>query len=215
MGALSDAPWRLMVCDVLFFLAFGMGNVVIPLLVVAREATRCDASDADACGAVAARRLVVYGLCSGVPQTLVGAALGRACDARGPRVVLFFACLGGAASLAVACAFAYLDLPFYVLLVSGVVQGLCGGYAALLAASFAYAARSGAAKAGVGVAAPPRRRRRGVAAATRRSRLWGVLRPTAASSTRRSTRTTRRARRRTRGPSPRRRRGASGPSPSA
>ena len=71
MGALSDAPWRLMVCDVLFFLAFGMGNVVIPLLVVAREATRCDASDADACGAVAARRLVVYGLCSGVPQTLV------------------------------------------------------------------------------------------------------------------------------------------------
>ena len=71
MGVLSDAPWRLMVADVLFFMAFGVSSVVVPLLIVSRERRRCPDDDGDPCGAVAARRIVVYGLCGGVPQTEV------------------------------------------------------------------------------------------------------------------------------------------------
>ncbi|KAH8049323.1 voltage-gated chloride channel [Aureococcus anophagefferens] len=142
MGALSDAPWKLMVADVLFFMAFGMSSVLVPLLIVSRERRRCPDDDGDPCGAVAAQRIVAYGLCGGVPQALAGAWLGGVADA-GPASCSPAAAGGGA--LRRRRAAARYDLPFGALCASGALQGACGGSAALLAASFAYASRGAAA----------------------------------------------------------------------
>ena len=51
MGALGDAPWRLLVLDFITFVALGGGTVVIPLALV----KHCQ-SDDDACAAKAAQR---------------------------------------------------------------------------------------------------------------------------------------------------------------
>jgi hypothetical protein len=81
-----------LLCSV-FFVSYFMNQVVIVLLVVSREDARCDAdADAaaalagsggdddgddddshDACDARAARRLIVFGLASGVPQARAAA----------------------------------------------------------------------------------------------------------------------------------------------
>ena len=51
MGALGDAPWRLLVLDFITFVALGGGTVVIPLALV----KHCQ-SDDDNCAAKAAQR---------------------------------------------------------------------------------------------------------------------------------------------------------------
>lgn len=134
MGALTDAPWRLLVLDFITFLALGGGGVVIPLALV----KHCQSSD-DKCAAKAAQRLVQYGLASSLPQLLAAPLVGRACDRLGPKVPLVAGGVGFVASLALAAAWAFYGWPFYALLLAAAAQGLCGGIIGFLAASFAYA----------------------------------------------------------------------------
>ena len=132
----------------LFFATCIVIATVVPLEVVAREKKRCDGADSDdPCASRAAKLLVVYGLVQGVPQTIVGAWLGGVADARGPRLPMAVACVGGAASAACAAAYAWFELPFAALAASGALFGLAGGYFGLLTAAYAYAARAPAAAA--------------------------------------------------------------------
>ena len=132
----------------LFFATCIVIATVVPLEVVAREKKRCDGADSDdPCASRAAKLLVAYGLIQGVPQTLVGAWLGGVADARGPRLPMAVACVGGAASAAAAAAYAWFELPFAALAASGALFGLAGGYFGLLTAAYAYAARAPAAAA--------------------------------------------------------------------
>ena len=137
MGALGDAPWRLLVLDFITFVALGGGTVVIPLALV----KHCE-SDDDACAAKAAQRLVQYGLAGSLPQLLAAPLVGRACDRLGPKVPLLAGCIGVVASLILAALWALYGWPFYALLLSAAANGLCGGTLGFLAASFAYAAAS-------------------------------------------------------------------------
>ena len=91
MGALGDAPWRLLVLDFITFVALGGGTVVIPLALV----KHCQ-SDDDNCAAKAAQRLVQYGLAGSLPQLLAAPLVGRACDRLGPKIPLL---AGGVLSL--------------------------------------------------------------------------------------------------------------------
>ena len=137
MGALGDAPWRLLVLDFITFVALGGGTVVIPLALV----KHCE-SDDDACAAKAAQRLVQYGLAGSLPQLLAAPLVGRACDRLGPKIPLLAGCIGVVASLILAALWALYGWPFYALLLSAAANGLCGGTLGFLAASFAYAAAS-------------------------------------------------------------------------
>ena len=132
----------------LFFATCIVIATVVPLEVVAREKKRCDGADSDdPCASRAAKLLVAYGLIQGIPQTVVGAWLGGVADARGPRLPMAVACVGGAASAACAAAYAWFELPFAALAASGALFGLAGGYFGLLTAAYAYAARAPAAAA--------------------------------------------------------------------
>ena len=137
MGALGDAPWRLLVLDFITFVALGGGTVVIPLALV----KHCESND-DACAAKAAQRLVQYGLAGSLPQLLAAPLVGRACDRLGPKIPLLAGCIGVVASLILAALWALYGWPFYALLLSAAANGLCGGTLGFLAASFAYAAAS-------------------------------------------------------------------------
>ena len=137
MGALGDAPWRLLVLDFITFVALGGGTVVIPLALV----KHCQ-SDDDACAAKAAQRLVQYGLAGSLPQLLAAPLVGRACDRLGPKIPLLAGCIGVVASLILAALWALYGWPFYALLLSAAANGVCGGTLGFLAASFAYAAAS-------------------------------------------------------------------------
>jgi len=137
MGALGDAPWRLLVLDFITFVALGGGTVVIPLALV----KHCQ-SDDDACAAKAAQRLVQYGLAGSLPQLLAAPLVGRACDRLGPKIPLLAGCIGVVASLILAALWALYGWPFYALLFSAAANGVCGGTLGFLAASFAYAAAS-------------------------------------------------------------------------
>ena len=137
MGALGDAPWRLLVLDFITFVALGGGTVVIPLALV----KHCQ-SDDDACAAKAAQRLVQYGLAGSLPQLLAAPLVGRACDRLGPKIPLLVGCIGVVASLILAALWALYGWPFYALLLSAAANGVCGGTLGFLAASFAYAAAS-------------------------------------------------------------------------
>ena len=137
MGALGDAPWRLLVLDFITFVALGGGTVVIPLALV----KHCQ-SDDDNCAAKAAQRLVQYGLAGSLPQLLAAPLVGRACDRLGPKIPLLAGGVGVVASLILAALWALYGWPFYALLLSAAANGLCGGTLGFLAASFAYAAAS-------------------------------------------------------------------------
>ena len=137
MGALGDAPWRLLVLDFITFVALGGGTVVIPLALV----KHCQSND-DNCAAKAAQRLVQYGLAGSLPQLLAAPLVGRACDRLGPKIPLLAGCIGVVASLILAALWALYGWPFYALLLSAAANGVCGGTLGFLAASFAYAAAS-------------------------------------------------------------------------
>ena len=85
MGAVSEAPPRLLVVCFLYFFAYMGAGIVFPLVVVKRENDKCAADDDDACASRAAEILVIYGLASSVPQLLVGAHV-PASETRRPRV---------------------------------------------------------------------------------------------------------------------------------
>jgi len=146
MGAVSEAPPRLLVVCFLYFFAYMGAGVVFPLVVVKRENDKCAADDDDACASRAAEILVIYGLASSVPQLLVSAFLGRVCDRRGARPVLALASLGLAVNCAAFVPFVLYDWPYWTAYAAAGVSGLSGCYTAVVAATFAYATRAAAAR---------------------------------------------------------------------
>ena len=45
MGALRDAPRELLAFDLVYFVAYVVGGIVVPLYLVARESNHCDGDD--------------------------------------------------------------------------------------------------------------------------------------------------------------------------